>query len=79
MKNRVKIEKSARIMPHDNNSGGFYIAVIRKLKEVVYTQQKKVGKVVKVVKEKKKKVSGYASQLEDFVDVNSEILNQLKS
>ena len=30
----IGIEKTARIMPHDNNSGGFYLAVFRKKKYV---------------------------------------------
>ncbi len=30
----IGIEKTARILPHDNNTGGFYIAIIRKKKEI---------------------------------------------
>lgn len=41
MKNVVKIENSMRILPHDQNTGGFYLALFRKLKHIVLRNAKK--------------------------------------
>lgn len=33
--NDFGLEKTARILPHDNDTGGFYIARFRKIKSVI--------------------------------------------
>ncbi len=41
MKKVVRIENSMRILPHDQNTGGFYVALFRKLKPIVLKSSKK--------------------------------------
>lgn len=36
MEEIVKIQKTMRILPHDQDTGGFYIALIRKLSPIVW-------------------------------------------
>lgn len=39
MKNVYKIQNSMRILPHDQDSGGFFIALLRKKKDVVFSNK----------------------------------------
>lgn len=39
LKQEVQIEKTGRVHPHDQNTGGFYLAVIRKTKDFAQPQQ----------------------------------------
>jgi multisite-specific tRNA:(cytosine-C5)-methyltransferase/tRNA (cytosine34-C5)-methyltransferase len=36
MRDVYKIQNTMRIMPHDQNTGGFYLALIKKTKNVVF-------------------------------------------
>ena len=38
LRDQIQIEKTGRIHPHDQNTGGFYLALIRKKKRVVLTE-----------------------------------------
>lgn len=38
------IEKSMRVMPHDNNTGGFFIAIFKKHKRTFFTKSNVSGK-----------------------------------
>jgi hypothetical protein len=39
--NQIGIDKTIRIMPHDQNTGGFYIALFRKNKDIVLNNLRK--------------------------------------
>lgn len=56
MKNDYKLHHTIRLLPHDQNTGGFYLGLIRKLKDVVYQQtsnpqQKPAEKTTKTIEE----------------------------
>src|SRR5690606_12940561 len=38
-RDKIQIQKTVRLMPHDQNTGGFYLALIRKKKHVVFTRR----------------------------------------
>lgn len=70
MKNRVKIENSMRILPHDQNTGGFYLALFRKLKPIALRNAKKEKTTqeseneYKLKKEEEEKIKQVLSKLQ---------------
>lgn len=54
MRDVYKIQNTARIMPHDQNTGGFYLALIRKKNHVVFGGKADKDKGPKVVSEEQK-------------------------
>lgn len=73
--NQFGIEKTARIMPHDNNTGGFYIAKIRKLK--FKDNEKEIDQYDNKVQKKSKKNSGLFTS-EDYKKITPEIIESIK-
>lgn len=66
----IGIQKTARILPHDNDSGGFYVAVIKKLKNIKKEHfPKNDGKQSK---------SLYKSKMERYEQINKEDLESIK-
>lgn len=39
MRDQIKIQNTIRIMPHDQNTGGFYLALIRKKDHAIFTSK----------------------------------------
>jgi len=52
MKNVYKIQNTLRILPHDQNTGGFYLALIRKKSHIVFGGGEKKPKASSPKKEK---------------------------
>ena len=56
MRDKYQIHKTVRLMPHDQNTGGFYLALIRKKKNVIFTNKNKAKKEAQKVEAEEKEV-----------------------
>ena len=56
MEKTVQIEKTMRVLPHDQNTGGFYIALFRKLKPIVLLKTAGVKEKTMISEEKNEKI-----------------------
>lgn len=70
----IGIEKTARILPHDNNSGGFFVAKIRKLKMTENDCEETEN--VKISRNNKKTSGLYVT--EEYEQIKDELILSLK-
>ncbi len=56
MEKTVQIEKTMRVLPHDQNTGGFYIALFKKLKPIVLLKAAGVKEKTMISEEKNEKI-----------------------
>lgn len=84
----IKIQHTARVMPHDNNTGGFYFALFRKKNYILWENpdeeiEKAIKKERKIREMEKKRKNGKGrfmsmQNLETYKPVSKEFIETLK-
>ena len=90
MVNDIKIQHTARVMPHDNNTGGFYFALLKKTNYILWEnpdkdiekqiiKERKIREIAKTeIKKRGKAKFVSASNLETYKPVTKEFIELLK-